>query len=263
MRDLLNEKKLILHETVQSIEEDVEYIFNFAFADFLDKFERGDKPRFKEVSNQEDVTLKATMSKYLKSETALKASLIKPVDILCGIFRSGNYYKPSADTIQISFNMSALDVLYDGNLNNVPENQQRQLKNEITDFRIKASISHELSHWISDTLNNSHLSKILFKAQEFNNADLRNLGKNDVNMTYFEIDAQIHGLLPIYKKYKDRWDFLSLSDVFEMYPSLNNINSTVTNKYGLEVSKIWQKALIQRMHREGILGKRMRNFVKY
>lgn len=263
MRDLLNEKYK-LQEAVLQIDEDVEFIFKEGgFEDFIKKYNDSLEPDKDDILRGNNVVFTDIDSNRLKSIDGLKASLLKPVKIYCGIFNTGNYYQPSTNRIQISFAYSALDVIYSNNLSLVTDRQMKTLKNEITDFRIKASISHELSHWISDVKNNSYLSNILFKATEFNRSEIRNLGLADVNMTYFEIDAQIHALLPIYKKYKDRWNFLNLSDVFELYPSLSNINNTIRSKYGAEISKIWQKNLIKRMHREGILGDRMRKFVNY
>ena len=136
------------------------------------------------------------------------------------------------------------------------------IKYEITEERIKSAISHELSHCISDSLYNNHIGRILKRADELNNADIVKMGKKNVNMTYFEIDAQIHAIKELKRKHKMKWDRLLLIDIFEMYTSLYFIASTLYKNYGQDILDIWQKMLLKRMIREKLLGKNMRNFVK-
>lgn len=50
-------------------------------------------------------------------------------------------------------------------------------------------------------------------------------------------------------------------DVFIEYTSLGLIATKLYKEYGAEVLNIWQKFLIKRMSREGLLGKNMNHFV--
>jgi hypothetical protein len=89
------------------------------------------------------------------------------------------------------------------------------------------------------------------------------LKKQDVNMTYFEIDAIIHSIKEMKRRYsEEEWNNLTFRDIMLDYTALNTVDNLLKERYGLEVALIWQKNLFQRMHREGLLGKNMRTFYK-
>lgn len=255
--------KSLLKEKTFEITKDVDYIYkNGKFQDFIKKYSAGEFPNKSEILSEIDVEFGRIESIKLPSSDAKQASLKKPVIIICGIFRSGNYYYPGLDKIQVSLQKPALGVLYDWNSYQLTPSQQKTIHNEITESRIKSSISHELSHWLDDVNHNSQVTKLSSKANELGKADVLKLGKEDVNLTYFEIDAQIHGIKAIHTVNKKKWDKMTLDDLFDMYTPLRTIFGKVYNKYGKDVTDIWQKTLIKRLDREGLLGKNMRKFVK-
>ena len=110
-------------------------------------------------------------------------------------------------------------------------------------------------HFVSDTLYDRHITNLLDKNKTYKNYHL--LKQKDVNMTYFEIDAQIHGIKELKKNMIKEWNRLSLEEIFRMYTALHDIAETLYNKYGEKVLTLWLKNLIMRMNRENILGKNM------
>lgn len=255
---------LMLSEKTFDTKSDVDFIMDRGgFNQFLRDFKTGEiedglKQR---VSRNLPTNFMVFRSNILPSSDSIRANLVNPVTIRCGIFPDGNYYDPNREVIQISININALSVQLDGSEVYGSDRVKRSLNHEITDYRIRASINHEISHWLSDTLHNRHLHKILNLAMEMSDADVIKLGQKDVNMTYFEIDAQIHGIKEIKRKHESNWNQLSLDDLFEMYPPLGSIHTSVL-RYGGDISKLWQKQLIKRMHREELLGLNMRKFVR-
>jgi len=80
-------------------------------------------------------------------------------------------------------------------------------------------------------------------------------------MTYFEIDAIIHGIKAVKSKVGGKkWDTLTFKQVGELYTSLWSV-ITKLEYYGPDVAKIYKKAILKRMHREKLLGKNMRKGV--
>ena len=255
---------LLLEKTFK-IGADVNYVYKAGgFEKFIKAFNNNmnEFPGDEKFRRDSNYYFGEIMSDELKSMDAKKANLVNPVKILCGAMKEGSFYMPNDKLIYISFNHQVLSMYANKLAHTVPPKQMKGFNNEITEHRIKTSISHELSHWISDSLYNSHIGKIIHRAQELGSGDILKLGKKDVNMTYFEIDAQIHGIKALKSKFKKEWDQFTLRDIFEKYTALNATAVNLYRKYGQDISDIWQKLLLTRMAREKLLGKNMRKFVQ-
>ncbi len=294
-------KKYLLTEKTFSISKDVKYIYDRCFKNIIDdlwtqagigknvhftesaRYRLLNKSRYKDFWNKAkkgDVTYKQIMSENLPGKEAKNASLVNPQVITCGVYRGGSFYLPKEEfiamgykgpegkemdrgMISLSINQSALQT---GLLHSMEYIQPSQLKGFTQEFkpeRIKSTIAHELSHWLNDTMHNFHITKTIGKVRELGKPEILLLHKKDVNMTHFEIDAQIHGIKQLKMKYRRKWDEMSLKEVFFAYNSLRFMGSQIYAKYGKKVGDIWQKALVKRMGREGLLGKNMRSFAKY
>ena len=257
-------KDLLLEKTFK-ITADVNYVYKVGgFDKFLKAFKK-DKNNFPgsdKIYQGKDIVFRVLHSNELKSMDAKKADLVNSVTILCGTFRNGSYYIPKDKQISISLDHNVLKIYAKETEKFLSPDQIKFFNNEITEHRIKATISHELSHWISDSLYNTHIGRIIHRAEELNSDDVMRLGKKDVNMTYFEIDAQIHGIKAVKSKFRKEWDQFTLYDVFEKYTGLHSNANNLYQRYGQDILDIWQKMLLKRMAREKLLGKNMRNFVK-
>lgn len=261
------EESQILLEKTFNIDSDVDYVFeNGGFIDFLKAFNDGERPYadvVKSIHSIKHEVFDIISSSKLQTEDCINAHRLNPIDIYTGITILGSHYSPKNKSIFISLNHSALDVYYSGDIHFLSSFDKEKIHNEITEQRIKISIHHELSHWISDSLYNKHIGRIINRALELNAPDIMKLKQKDVNMTYFEIDAQVHSIKELKRNYDEKeWNKLSLKDIMIKYPSLSAVYRELTSKYGLDVAFLWQKNLTKRLYREGLLGNNMREFVR-
>lgn len=261
--------KKYLTEKTFNINEDVNFLYNKAFKSFIDslvenKFEKSKYPLLdKRIRNKKDVSFFTCNSSDLPSREAKEASILNNVTIECGVFNRGNFYSPLKKLIQLSINRGALNTVLDRLEYLVPSTEIRNLYQELKPERIKSTIAHEVSHWLNDTFHNSNIKKILDNVRELDNIEIKKLGKADVNMTHFEIDAYINGIKQLKIENKETWDSLTLADVFFKYTALRFVGKKIYGNHGKAVGDIWQKMLVKRMGRENLLGKNMRKFAKY
>lgn len=253
-----------LEEKTFNIKKDVMFIWNKYMKGFKKEIDDGNLP----PQNVIDAAFQgkgATRWEFSSSEFTSKdaklAHKINPITIKIGLFPSPAYQPPSK-SIHLTFNMYVLRVLKQQAQDAIPDDQQQRFKSEMGKDKIIGTISHELSHWISDTLHNKHISKLIDVAMELNSNEILKLGKKDVNMTYFEIDAQVHAVKAIKQNHtKKQWDALTIDDLFIAYPSLHNTGTTL-KAYGKDILNIWLKLLMKRLAREKLLGKKMKRFPK-
>ena len=260
----LNEDRL--NEKLFSIEDDVDYIIEESgIEDFYKDVESGEMPYYTEIINDEEIAFLVMKSDELRSEDAVKAHDVNPISIFIG-FATGNigsHYNPKDKYLLASPTRSAFKVFYLGEEDKLEASKRETLKKDLSLERLKYALAHELSHWISDSLHNKHIESIIDRANDLNDAEYMKLKKQDVNMTYFEIDAIIHSIKEMKRRYsEEEWNNLTFRDIMLDYTALNTVDNLLKERYGLEVALIWQKNLFQRMHREGLLGKNMRNFYK-
>jgi len=261
------EESQILLEKTFNIESDVDLIYEKGgFSEFLKAFTAGEKPYEDELNSIQKIkhiVFDLIPSSELQTEDCINAHRQNPIDIYTGITIMGSHYSPTNKTIFISLNSSALDVNYSGDIHYISSSQKETIYNEITEQRIKIAIHHELSHWISDSLYNKHIGRIINRGLELQNNDIIKLKQKDVNMTYFEIDAQVHSIKELKRNYDEReWNELSLRDIMIKYPSLSAVYKELKSKHGLDVALLWQKNLTKRLYREGLLGNNMKQFVR-
>lgn len=220
------------------------------------------------------VIIDKLFSEKLPSKQAQKASKVNPAVIECGSFTEGNYYRPmetqkayqsEADKsiISLSMNHSALNTMLNNNIKYILKDRLSSFYQEFRPERMKATIAHEISHWMHDTFHNFQLTNLLKTIRELGRSDLILLNKKDVNMTYFEIDAQIHGIKQLKMANRKVWNEWELKDVYFHYNSLRYMGGSIYKNHGKEIGDLWQKALVKRMAREKLLGKNMKKFAKY
>ena len=283
-----------LTEKTFNINKDVEYVYNRMFKGLVDDIH---KHAGKDVTFTNDAIEGLINGKYnwffrrvqkkenwveydrmfgedLPSKSSKEASKVNPIVIFAGVFNHGNFYTPQESAavnqpgmdrgiIAVSLNPSALQFVLTGGYDQLSQDRIPSLIQEFKPQRIKATIAHEISHWLNDTFHNSHIMKMLKSARELSQPEMTKLHNKDVNMTHFEIDAQIHGIKQLKRSISKIWDKLELKDVFFKYNSLKYMGSIIYKNYGKEIGDIWQKMLIKRMSREKLLGKNMRKFAKY
>jgi hypothetical protein len=261
----LIENQILLEKTFD-IDADVDYIFEKSkLGEFIDDVLAGKKPYENELYSLyfKDVVLSEISSSELSTDESIRAHEINPIKIFLGVSSLASYYKPLEHKIFISLNPNALFVMYqEGGYEELSDHDKEIIKYDLTHERVQTTIAHELSHWISDTLYNKHIERIIKRANELSNIEIMNLKQKNVNMTYFEIDAQIHGIKSLKRKFSnEEWDNLTLRDLMFRYPSLITIYKVLKSKYDMDVVLLWQKNLVKRMYRENLLGKNMKSFI--
>ena len=195
-------------------------------------------------------------SDKLKSKQCKKAYSMNPVIINAGIYSSGNFYNMQTKIIQLSLNLSALNLIKgyitfnkDDFMGEIGTAGTRVL-NEFSEGSIKGSIYHELSHWLDDTLHNEHLIKSLKRVT------------GNVNLSTFEKDAQIHSIKQLKRSIgKKNWETTTWIDIIEKKPSfhvlfqqLNTLPKKIVNDY--------MKSMLKRLKRENLLGQGLINTFK-
>jgi len=238
-------------ENTLNLDKDVDYIYKNSFKKIVDDY------NYDNILPEKSIYLKISTSK-LKNLESKKAHSNNPCEIICGCLQSGSFYDLINKKIYISIPEYIVGFLQD---NNLSLKLNKMLNNELTESRLKSAIYHELSHWVRDSLNNFYLSDLFQRALNCSDKEKANLirsaGKKQKDMSYYEIDAQIHGIKQTKIYHGDSWGKLTLNDLFYMYPTLMNVG-TILYSINSKVFKIWIKDLVKRMDRENLLGKNMR-----
>ena len=251
----------LLLEATFDLDEQVDYIWDKYFAEHSRNILANHTPsRTLKIISFESINLPP-------SKAINAANKINPVHIVINDMHGDSAYFPYDSKISLSFNGNAYNfICQHGNLDNAitflkaafQPKQARNLINEFTETRVKGSIYHELSHWLDDTLHNSHLKNMLGKAKvaEPNKRhSIMTQNQPGVALTTFEINAQVHNVKQLKRNHGDEWDKLSFDDMIVLNPSLYTI---YTNAKALGYDKKWKNILVKRMYREDLLGKNMR-----
>ena len=244
----------LINERLMNFGDDVDLIY--------DKFFKKDYEQIKKTESLKHYNPRkydksfGITTEILQSDLSKKAHKINPCSIIINV--SDNHYNPHNSIISLGPNKNAIDFILnngvDGEISSVFKylstreinNIKREFKPEI----IKGSIHHELSHWVDDTLHNRHI-----KSKLKPNVTVKDLGVDNINAHYLEIQAIIHNVVQLKRENEDIWDLLSFSELINMSPSLNSVYNTLKGE-----TKIgWIKNLKRRMYREGLLGKEMAN----
>jgi len=205
-----------------------------------------------------------TVEKLLISPQAIEAFKKSPISI--SFYKKPPMYAPLEKTIYLNFDDDLIKhLLTYGSLEdikkNIPQAKFMHIKQAATQETTEAIISHELSHWVRDALGNQYLDKSIRKFASRGGDENRkavkqvNGGYNDPYLTNAEIDAQVHELLPLYKKYSKYWDEMTWNELMYLSTALHKRNQ----KLSPEDKEIWKRKMKSRMQREGILGVKMRN----
>jgi hypothetical protein len=249
IKKLLNEG--LLSEKLTMVDDDVDLIYDTYFKDDIEEINRTG------IVTEKMFKYSLTDTSILKSEEAMRAHELNPCSIHINAGKNG--YAPLTKDIYVSVNFGAFEFVLDfkGDLSIAAEKlpsgtHKNNFSKEFTLEKIKGSIHHELAHWIDDTFNNQHIEKRIQKQMSAGTSDLKNI---PVNMTKFEIQAQIHNVKQLHNKYNDIWDSLSFMDMIKLSPALN----VVYNQLNPEQLKQWTRDLKTRMYRENLLGKKMAN----
>jgi hypothetical protein len=237
----------VLTEKLMEIDDDVDYIYDTYFRADLDRVWANNKIA------QNSFPKRTTDTSILKSPLCVKAHEINPTEI--HINYGSNYYRSdqSKELISISVNSNLINSALGFSTLDDFIRTYNTAKYDLSEEKIKGSIYHELVHWLDDSLHNRHLSKTISKYYE-KNKDKNNV---DVYLKTFEIQALIHNIKQMRRKYEDQWDELTFEELVKITPTLYHLYKSFTP----EQKVMFTRKIKIRMSREGLLGKKMANQV--
>lgn len=209
--------------------------------------------------------LKIIKSSELKSENAKIAHAANPIEIWVWLVHKSNQYSPQDKRIHICLPDSVYFSMVDSGVHQVPANLLPSLRSEVSELKYKATIRHELTHWMDDSLHNFHLSKGINTAISHLRAGNSKaaqqtykrmvLGKeNDIYMTHIEITPMVNQIAEYKRRVsKKQWDSMTWTDLVVALPSLGGLNYM----HG----EAWRKKMFDRLSRENLLGPNFRKSV--
>lgn len=279
-----------LEEKTFNIKNDVDKLYKMSgFQKIIDAFHKDvfrsfeDENIIDSIMYQDNYIMAETDTSILEDEDCKKAHAINPVPIYLGLFKYSTYgfqtkvdLKADRKSIHATLNNHILKQVFNirDRVKSVDDIRFltsakwfQVLKNDLSENGAKTAIAHELSHWLQDSLHNSYIINMIKKSHELKDSELMLLRQKTIDMTHFELDAQIHAIKDVKGRNESKWDQLTLVDVFNLYPSLDQIAREIYNgekgrgkEKDQETLNIWLKYLTKRMHREGLLGKNMQHF---
>jgi len=253
-------KQYLLLEKTFALGQDVDMIYNKFFKTFIKKIRSNKWGGYKwnEPANKS----KTIHSADLKSRDAKAAHDLNPIRIVRGI---DNSYTPSKSIIHLSIPQAALEFIsgekgFSNAISTTKLNPSLpRLNDDVSEAKMKASIYHELAHWVDDSLHNFYITRTVQKASHDSDRarEIMNQGHSSVNQTSFEINAQIHSLKQRKRSLsQSEWDNLKFDDIMANFEPFNSMRKEFI-KNPKEYTN-WRKAILKRMVREKLLGKKMK-----
>lgn len=254
----------ILKEDTFDIDEDVDLIYKTLnigeSLDYYKKFPSDFWEEFTQMKSENWDKIKYVMdSSELVSPISREAHKANPIKIKF-LFDGGSKYRTDKPNLDISMNGSAIKALGRKGLGNANiVEQYPQIVEEFNENRLKGIIAHELTHWIGESLYNKKASRAIQSyGTKKHNKD--GLGTERLQITSEEeLSSFIAQIKQRKRFYKDEeWNQLSFSDLLSEDPSLNYaFEKSSTRLQKSDYIKFTQD-LIKRMHREDLLGNKMR-----
>jgi hypothetical protein len=244
----------ILREATYEHDKDISYIMDKYVFPFIKSFLDDIENYLEEYKYSGRIIYDSFSSIELPSDLAKMANEKNTIAIAVGTFDGSRYIVSDKALFVSAIRKYIVEKLIEIQNTVGLETVRDQIRNAIEIENIRATISHELSHWLDESLRNKRLStymdKMVKKKVKPDFVQTKNL------VSDIEINAYIHGL----KEYKktigeEAYDKLTLKELFE---------NTTLGKVWENVSKVdqhfkfkWLKKMASRMTREGLVGKNM------
>jgi hypothetical protein len=276
-------KRSYLAEGLFDIQVDVEWLYEQSGLSRLDKIFTDDRPAKEIIETLRWASSKKsffrTNSSKLKSYAAKQAHEANPILISFGTSKARSFYKPPQNgkrgTMAVNINRNVFDSMKmllrrwkDGDPD--PKvvmgvrwgSRFETIAREFDATTIKGTIAHELNHWLSDTMHNFYITNSIGKYSKMTYGE-RMAHDATETQSQHELEAQVQSIQTlkdvvgedVYKKF----DWV---DLFKHRLSLNS-NFKVFSKYAIKILDDadfdnMMKRLARRLHREGLLTRKMR-----
>jgi len=180
--------------------------------------------------------------KLFTNKSMKKANIIRPLNVVIGFSDEGYCaYNSNEDTLIISLEITALEETLESYTNN----RGYEIDDGLLDILyskdgIKGKITHEITHWLDDVNHDLYLSKILSNSKRATNY-IKKYGTRESSPA--EIQAIVHEFNYLRNAWKF-WDDITFDDLIDIM--------------GWDIDKNTRKAILKRMYREKLLGKKMK-----
>lgn len=249
LRKIIIEEVTLLVENLYKISDQVDLLYDMFFKDDIIRVNKGD---YNNIFKRKETTSIIFTSDLLK-----EAHNKNPIKIIINGNEFNNGYAFKDKILYLSININAFNFIkdYSSIEDAVNKSGYKQLYNEFKEVKVKASIRHELIHWLDDTFTDVFNKRKIFKTSDDWNK------YNKTNYEYFdkfEINSVIGNIYEIKRQTDDDlWNKLSFEDMLDELPSLSLIKK---NMKKLDINKYnkWKRDILTRMARENILGDRMK-----
>jgi len=259
-----NHSSLLLEKTFD-IDEDVDYVWDNGYRQLVTDYIDNPARFYKIANNAQTQKFYSIKSSSLPSQFAIKATNNNPIVINIGLYRS-NSYQPNNKVIELTLNYSAVNYLNITGLDNSDSiNEVPQIVNEFNEESLKASIAHEITHWLEDSLHNSKIKKALQQYKnQINKSKLSNFNKNFIDVfkltSGHELESVIHEIKQIKRNVsEDKWNNMTFKDLASIKPKFNHYFNKIQQKLDKDQIQDFVKKFYSRLNREGLLGNKMRN----
>jgi len=262
-------KNDLLLEKTYDIDDDVDYVYDVLGIDeFLKDYRLNPAPIYRgEAKEYKD----SISSDSLKSAIGVKAHERNPITIYFDVY-GGNYYNPEYHKINIGVNPNAISYLgYEGLNNTQLVEQEPRVAQEFTEGKIKATIAHELNHWLEDTFRNTKIANSIEKYKSKrdklfdkmgNSTDFSKISKLDTefqNASNHEYESYIAGTKQLKRIIGDEeWNKMTFDDYLHKDLAVNQALRSIKANLGDEAYKKFKQSFLKRLDREGLLGDNMK-----
>jgi len=255
------DEELILKEATFKLNSDVDFLWSNYVKKLLDQYKSNPKDIYENLSLKKEITLYIVLSSELPSDISQHADSYNPVEILIGFFPFNNQYRPKEKRIYLTLNKNAIIALGKEGIQNLNyyKKQYPYIQQEFEEESIKSTIAHELSHWLSDSIHNQNLKKLLSKLNKKYKNSSKSFPEIEFQFTmWHEIDANIHTIKQLKRNYSQKeWNKLSFNDLLNMKPSFGVMKKLI-NQLKPEQIQNFKKLFFGRLARENLLGDNMK-----
>ena len=248
--------QLICEETFK-INKEVNMLFDVHLAKLLHRYKSTPESVWRGSSGEFSQTDSSIFTQGILKD----AHSANPITLHFGIFDS-NQYEPTNKKIQVGLHANAISFLGPEGLKNKEAiEQEPDVIFEFTPDRLKATIAHELTHWIEDSLFNKKMVRAIDSSRRKLDKEKDSFQKQKI-ITQFqkfsehEIQAHINGLSAIRDNNPELYDSWSWKELQQNSPALKRVVNS-SKELPDDERRVFMKQLLRRLSRENLLTKQM------
>jgi len=255
----LHSSEFYILEATYEHDLDIEYIYQKYAKPFIIDLLSNSEKYLKQYKKDKKIIPYIFASSELPSDLAKQAVIKNPITITVGIYGDNSYYEDFKNHIHINI-IAGSDLQYIINSNYKSFEEDKGIKKQITDLinlSIKPSISHELTHWLDDSLKNSAIKKYIGSLNKKFKDDEKEKAIRNYLRSYIEVQASVHDV----KQYKkdigdDKWNKITLKQMFDD-SGLTAVANEIRNDKKAFLK--WKKQIVKRLAREDLIGNNMKS----